>query len=232
MQELRITTLATLGLSLALGLCLARPAGADDGHAQGAAQHGGSIVNTKHYQFEVVLTKDGLKVYPYGEKNQPIDTSHLTATASFYHPNTPKPWFDRPLRAATVSPGQVPASLDLAMDLSKVLAKGTKVTFEISGLPDPTEPTATITVPFATSTVPVAPAPLTITRATQSDQGAINAQKVCKVSGGSLGSMGVPIKVSRGDRAVFLCCQSCVKTIAANPDRFLGTMAGSESTKK
>ena len=34
------------------------------------------------------------------------------------------------------------------MNLSKVPAKGAKVVFQVSGLPDPGEPTATFTVPF------------------------------------------------------------------------------------
>jgi hypothetical protein len=34
--------------------------------------------------------------------------------------------------------------------------------------------------------------------------------------------MGTPIKVTRGDRAIFLCCQSWVKRIQANPDQYLG----------
>jgi hypothetical protein len=34
--------------------------------------------------------------------------------------------------------------------------------------------------------------------------------------------MGAPIKVTRGDRAVFLCHQGCVKRIQANPDPYFG----------
>jgi hypothetical protein len=64
---------------------------------------------------------------------------------------------------------------------------------------------------------------LTFTKATAADQKAIAAQKVCKVSGESLGSMGVPIKVTRGDRSVYLCCASCEKAVKADPDKFLGT---------
>jgi hypothetical protein len=66
------------------------------------------------------------------------------------------------------------------------------------------------------------PTALTISRTTAADQAAISAQRVCKVSGEPLGSMGVPIKVTRGDRSIFLCCPGCVKSIQANPDRYLG----------
>ena len=63
---------------------------------------------------------------------------------------------------------------------------------------------------------------ITFTKATAADQKAINAQKVCKVSGKGLGSMGSPIKASRGDRAIFLCCASCEKQVLADPDKYFG----------
>ena len=75
--------------------------------------------------------------------------------------------------------------------------------------------------PAPAATPRVVPATLSITRSKAADQAAINAQRVCKVSGEPLGSMGTPIKVVRGDRAIFLCCQSCVKRIQANPDPYL-----------
>jgi hypothetical protein len=74
--------------------------------------------------------------------------------------------------------------------------------------------------------------PITIGKATQADQPAIAKQKTCPNSGEPLGSMGVPIKVTRGERSVFLCCQSCVKTVLANPDKFLGAPGGATTSKK
>jgi hypothetical protein len=38
--------------------------------------------------------------------------------------------------------------------------------------------------------------------------------------------MGVPVKVTRGGRSVFLCCQACLKKVQADPDKFLGAPAG------
>ena len=62
---------------------------------------------------------------------------------------------------------------------------------------------------------------LTTSRATRADQPAIDAQKTCPVSGKGLGSMGGPLKVTRGKSSIFLCCQACLRTIRANPDKFL-----------
>jgi hypothetical protein len=39
--------------------------------------------------------------------------------------------------------------------------------------------------------------------------------------------MGGPLKVTRGDRATFICCTGCLKELQANPDPFLGASAAS-----
>jgi hypothetical protein len=233
MQESRIKTLATLsGVTLALGLLLPDASRSQESRDRAASPHGGAVELTRHHRFEVVFARTGLKVYGSSLDGKPLDASRLSGKATFYHPSTPTPWFDRTL-AQAASPGQAAAVLERTIDLSKVPAQGVKVAFEITGLPDPDEPAASFTVPFvpalaapvdaATRVTGAAPATITFARATQADQAAINAQRVCKVSGGSLGSMGVPIKVTRGKTSVFLCCQGCVKSVRANPDRYFGT---------
>jgi hypothetical protein len=94
-----------------------------------------------------------------------------------------------------------------------------KVTFVVGGLPDTAEPSASFTAPFALAQAP-APPTITYAPATQADQAAINAQRVCPVSRKPLGAMGGPIKVTRGDRSVFLCCQGCLGKVTANPDAY------------
>lgn len=211
---------------------------ADDSHNRGASQHGGTVEKTTHYQFEIVFTAVGIKVYPSGMEGKSLDISKLTGKATFYHPTSPKAWFDRPLGSVPASPGQAPASLACTIDLSKVPAQGAKVTFEINGLPDPAEPAASFTVSFTLTQAPAVARPgpetaaITYAKATRADQPAINAQRVCKVSGEALGSMGVPTKVTRGNNSVFLCCQGCLKTLMANPDRFLGRLAANETNEK
>lgn len=229
MHAPRRKSLATFGVALALSLGLVGASRAHDGHDPGAAPHGGTLEMGKHYQFEVVFTPAGVKVYPTGMEGKPLDATKLSGKVIFYHPSSPKPWFDRPLSAAAAISGQAPASLDRTIDLSKVPTKGAKVAIEITGLPDPAEPTVSFTVPFvltqpaAVAARPApAPAAITYASATRADQVAIKAQRVCPVSGKSLGSMGMPIKVTRGDRSVFLCCQGCLGKVTANPDQYLG----------
>jgi len=57
--------------------------------------------------------------------------------------------------------------------------------------------------------------------AKESDQELIERQKVCPVSGQSLGSMGKPVKVEVKGRTVFLCCAGCKKRLLADPDKYV-----------
>jgi hypothetical protein len=211
------------GLALGLGGL----ASADDGHKHGAPLHGGKVAMTKEYHFEVVFAKDGLKVYPRSHEDRPLDASRLTGTATFYHPNSPKPWFERKLSATAASPGRAASSIGTSVDLSKVPANGAKVEFKVEGLPEPAETTAAFSVPFA-----VTPGgELVVTKATAADAKAVAALKTCPVSKEDLDSMGGPLKVARGDKSVFICCKGCLKDLQANPDKFFGAQASAPAAK-
>lgn len=219
MQKQRVKFLALF----ITGLGVAAPAWADDPPKHGAPLLGGKVAMTKAYHFEVVTARDGLKVYPRTHEDKPVDASKLTGTVVFYHPNSPKPWFERKLVATAAAPGQAVTSLGTTLNLDSVPATGAKVEIKVEGLPDAAEPSASFTVPITFND----PVDLTLrfAKATQADQAAINAQRVCKVSGQGLGSMGGPIKVTQAGRAVFLCCQSCVKAVQADPGKFFGAAA-------
>lgn len=109
---------------------------------------GRAVATIGAYRFEVFFYATGLRVFPQDAQGAPLDAAKLTGTATFYHPNSPEPWFARPLRPAAAGPGLASESLDLAIDLSTVPPSGAKVTFEVAGLPDPARPTARFTVPF------------------------------------------------------------------------------------
>jgi hypothetical protein len=212
-------------LGLAPGLYTA--AAAHEGHEHGAPLHGGKVAMTKEYHFEVVFAKAGLKVCPRTHEDKPIDASRLTGTATFYHPNSPEPWFERKLTPSVANPGQAATSIGLKLDLSKVPATGAKVAFRVEGLPEAAEPTATFTVPFALA----ASNEISVAKATEADAKAIAALKVCPVSKEDLDSMGGPLKVSRGDKAIFICCKGCLEKIQADPDRYFGAAATAPAAK-
>jgi hypothetical protein len=183
--------------------------------------HGGTLIAAAAHHFEVVSASDGVTVYPLTAANQPLDASHLSGTVTFYAPTSAQPWFSRPLQPVAAPVARATTALGLKMDLSTVPAQGVKLAVHIGGLAQPAE----FTVPFgpAPSSVPV-PA-LTVSKSTQADAAAIAAQKVCPITHQSLGKMGSPLKIARGDRAIFVCCEGCVPKIQANPDAYLGAVA-------
>lgn len=218
------TFLAMFGSVLMLSFGLAS---ADDGHEHGAPLHGGKVTMTKEYHFEVVFAKDGLKVYPRTHEDEPIDASRLTGTATFYHPNSPKPWFERKLAPAAASPGSASASIGIAIDLGKVPASGTKVEFKVEDLPEPAETVATFTVPFAVSSS----GEIVVAKATEADAEAVAALKTCPVSKEDLDSMGGPLKVTRAGKSTFICCKGCLKELQADPDVFFEDQTSAPAAK-
>jgi hypothetical protein len=187
---------------------------AHEGHDHGGASHGGVEAKTKRHHFEAVFAKGGVRLYVHGADHKPINASHLSATATFYHPSSQAPWFTRNLQPASQ---QASEALELVLDLSKVPTDGAKVAFRVTGLADPSEQTATFTVPFRLADSGT----ITVGKATKADEKAIAAQKVCPVSGEELGGeMGPPVKVTRGGKTIFLCCKNCLKQVQANPEKF------------
>jgi hypothetical protein len=101
----------------------------------------GLLARTTRHQFEVFFYPTGVRVFTQDTTGAAVDASRLGGTATFYHPNSPRPWFSRPLRGE-------PASLDLAIGLSNAPSVGAKVAFEITGLSDPSESNAAFTIPL------------------------------------------------------------------------------------
>ncbi len=75
--------------------------------------------------------------------------------------------------------------------------------------------------PSAAPTAAAAPAP----GATAADEDSlIAAQKLCPVTGEPLGSMGAPVRVAVGGRAVFVCCKGCTKPLLRSPAEYLAKL--------
>ena len=134
-------------------------AGAQEEPAVAKSARGGLLAKNTRNQFEVFFYPTGIRFFPLDSAGRAVDASKLAATATFYHPNSPKPWFTRPLHVVTASGGDPPASLDLVIGLGTVPPKGAKVTFEISGLPDSGESAVVVTVPVEFVAAPVATNP-------------------------------------------------------------------------
>jgi hypothetical protein len=111
---------------------------------------GGLLAKTSHNQFEVFFYTTGARVFVQDHSGVPLDASKLSAIATFYHPNSPQPWFSRPLTGTATS-------LDLAIGLGNAPATGAKVAFEVSGFAEPSESKVQFTVPLEFVPQPTAP---------------------------------------------------------------------------
>src|SRR5262245_39373915 len=89
-------SMASLAGLMMLGLSVT--AFAQGERTQGSAEHGGTVAETPGYRFEAVFRDDGLWLYPHSRDGKPIVVGGLGGTVTFYHPNSPQPWFSRPLR--------------------------------------------------------------------------------------------------------------------------------------
>jgi len=56
------------------------------------------------------------------------------------------------------------------------------------------------------------------------DRALAEKQEICPVSGGPLGSMGTPYKVTVQGREVLLCCSGCEDKIKENPEEYLAKL--------
>lgn len=196
-------------------------AGHDHGaHAHSSPEHGGTLTETDHYRFEVVLKRDGLRVYPRGEGLSPEAISGLKARAYFLMPGAKTFSDPYPLRPLASKAGQPADVLGLDVDLSGVPTEDTRVTFQVWGLPEQAEPKAEFTVPFTLSK----PVEIRTAKATEADRIGVAAQGTCPISGDDLNAMGGPIKVSRGAESLFICCQGCLEPIKAEPDRYFASV--------
>ncbi len=80
--------------------------------------------------------------------------------------------------------------------------------------------------PAASKTPGTAPAKqITVSTATTADQAAIAQQRVCAVSGGKLGAMGTPLKITANGQSLFICCKGCVGKVEKRPDHYLAKAA-------
>lgn len=59
---------------------------------------------------------------------------------------------------------------------------------------------------------------------TDAEKESIRQQQICPIGKQILGSMGPPLKVDLGDRAVWVCCKGCVDNAKENPEQTWATM--------
>lgn len=63
-------------------------------------------------------------------------------------------------------------------------------------------------------------------KATEADRETVAAQGTCPISAADLNAMGGPIKVSRGEKSVFVCCPACIPAVKEKSETYLGVASG------
>lgn len=169
--------------------------------------HGGELSYASTTWHEVVFKPDGVRIFLFDAKGQPVDVSRLAGQITMTVDGNPKP-YTYPLRPDAAL-GAATNVLHLTLDLSKVPDGRMQTAFSISGIPGQTQP-AQFTQKFH------------ITRSAA--EVAIAQQKICPVSGKTLGTMGAPPAVRIGDRDIYVCCASCTNTLKADPQKYLAKL--------
>ncbi len=114
-------------LAATWGLVRISSVGAQEELKAARSARGGLLAKTARHQFEVFFYPTGVRVLVETASGQPVDASRASGTATFYHPNSPQPWFSRPLNSTAQ------AGLEFAIGLGNAPATGGKVTIELSG---------------------------------------------------------------------------------------------------
>lgn len=219
MSRVTRNTVVLCGAVFAFGVGHHPRAVADAG--SGTGSHGGSVVKAGPYEFEVIFADHGLGLFPSTAGHRAVDTTGVSGTAAFSAAGSPTPWFSCPLSAPATIPGRGVVPLGAPLDLTRVPPRGVRVTVCVTGLPGPSPSRVEFVVPFDATPG----SGVWLARATLADQASLRTQKVCKVGGGEFGWAAAPIKVTRGGRSVFVCCEACARKVEADPDRYLGPQA-------
>lgn len=90
--------------------------------------------------------------------------------------------------------------------------------FGAAGRARPSSPTGSITV------ASIAEGRSPLAKLDRDDRLLVERQKICPVTRKPLGSMGTPTRVVVADRVVFLCCDGCKETFAAERSRYLAVL--------
>lgn len=108
------------------------------GHSHAASEiHGGKVVMTPRYHFEVAFTADAVRVYLYDGKQKPLSIKGASGQAKVTIRRGKTTAL--PLRyVGPARPGDMDA-LEGSFAFAGVARGAAKLTFELKGLPDPAE---------------------------------------------------------------------------------------------
>lgn len=175
--------------------------------------HGGTLQSASGVQLESVVVAEGIRVFAYDSQGAPLDARSARGVAVLQIKGDAKRYRYDLFPDATKSGGA--NSLAVAVDLRRIAGMPVSIEMQLVGLPGASRGPLRV----------VAQAAVPMTE-TQRVAAAIADQKVCPVSGQALGSMGDPIAVPIGEKAVYVCCQGCVAAVQNEPAKYLAMVTG------
>ena len=175
------------------------------------------------HQLEVVCGVDGIRIFLYDSAGAPLSPEGVSGDVVFEARNDPRQW-RFPIEYVAQAAGGLRAHLAVRADLSRVRDGELDLLFELTGLPHPEETRLRFAQTFARA---VNSPEVTVVPMTDADQAAVARQRLCPVTNEEF-THGPPIKLSYGDRALYVCCDSCIAEVRAAPQRFFAT-AGADA---
>lgn len=120
------------------------------GHShEASAVHGGDVSMTEAHHFEVVFFENGVRVYPYGPKQELLAAKGITGTAKLTKKGVEKSVEQKLTYVpADDKKGTHRDYLEAAFDWKGIEKGGAKITIDLAGLPGEKEPKASFTVTF------------------------------------------------------------------------------------
>jgi YHS domain-containing protein len=170
--------------------------------------HGGSVQQVGTMQVETLIEPGGLRLFAYDSQGHPLDLRAARGLATLLIEGDSKRY--RYDLFPEVNRDKSAQSLTAAVDLSRLAGRQVDVRYQLVGIPGAERRPAQFTV---SATLPLTPVQLVAA--------AIEAQRVCPVSGQPLGGMGKPIAVTISNKTVYVCCASCIDALKANPTKYL-----------
>lgn len=180
----------------------------------------GMLKRAWRHQLEVVYSVDGIRIFLYDAAGAPLSPERVSGDVVFEARHDPRQW-RFPIEYVAPADGGFRAHLAVRADLSRVRDGELELLFELSGLPHPEEPRLRFAQTFALA---VNAPEVAVVPVTDADQGAAARQRLCPVTNEEF-THGPPIKLSYGDRALYVCCDSCIAEVRAAPQRFFATSA-------
>lgn len=165
--------------------------------------HSGALKQVSGLQLETVVSQGGIKLYAYEKSGMAVAVGQARGSASLLVEGNAKRY-----RYDLLPDGK--GGLAAVVNLSKVAGRQIEIEIKLVGIGASRGQTIALK---EVATVPSSKLQLAAN--------AIERQKLCPVSGKLLGSMGEPVEVTAGKSQVFVCCAGCVKSVQANPAKYV-----------